>query len=71
MMRRHAKWPLSMEVAVKTPQGYFIGKVNGHLRDRKHSCYVDFTPHLVDFDGYGLRHSAIIPFRNMKKVNPK
>lgn len=72
MMRRHLKWPLSMEVAVKTPQGYLHGKVSGHLRDYPNKCFVDFTPNLVDFDGDGhLRLSARVPFRNIKKVNPK
>lgn len=71
MMRRHIKWPLSMRVAVKTPQGYMEGTISGHLREAPGQCFVDFSPNLVDFDGYGLRHSARVPFRNIKKVNPK
>lgn len=72
MMRRHLKWPLSMIVSAKTPQGYFTGKISGHLRDYPNKCSVDFTPNLVDFDGDGhMRSSAPIPFRNLKKVNPK
>lgn len=71
MMRRHLKWPLSMRVAVKTPQGYLQGTIGGHLKEHSGRCVVDFTPNLVDFDGYGLRYSAVVPFRNIKKVNPK
>lgn len=71
MMRKHLKWPLSMQVAVKTPQGYFFGKISGHISHRPHSCYVDFSPNLVSFDGYSPRLSAIVPFRNIKKINPK
>lgn len=71
MMRRHLKWPLSMRVAVKTPQGYFEGTISGHLREYPNRCFVDFSPNLVDFDGYGLRTCARVPFRMIKKVNPK
>lgn len=71
MMRRHLKWPLSMRVAVKTPQGYMIGKISGHLREHPHKCSVDFSPNMVDFDGYGLRFCATLPFRNLKKIEAR
>jgi hypothetical protein len=70
MMRRHLKWPLSMRVAVKTPQGYLQGKIVKHLREDKNKCIVDFSPVLVNYDGYGLRFIAYVPFRSIKKIDP-
>lgn len=72
MMRRHLKWPLSMRVAVKTPQGYLEGRIIKHLRENENKCLVTFEPHLVDYDHTGhMTHSAFVPFRNIKKIGPK
>jgi hypothetical protein len=68
MMRRHLRWPLSVRVAVKTPQGYLEGKICKHDRDYQHKCMIDFSPNLVSFDAYPPRHVAIVPFRNIKKL---
>lgn len=68
MMRRHLKWPLSMAVMVNTPQGYLRGTISSHLREYPHSCWVDFSPVLVNYDGCGERYAAIVPFRSMKPV---
>lgn len=69
MMRRHLKWPLCMEVMVKVPDGrYLKGAVNGHIGEYPHSCWISFEPVLVDYDGYGARYAAIVPFRSMKPV---
>jgi hypothetical protein len=80
MRAKHRKWPLTTPVMVKTPQGYLLGKVMKHISPRegshagrnryKYRCYVDFRPALVDMDGYGLRFSAIVPFRSIRKVKP-
>lgn len=72
MQRRHLKWPLSMRVAVKTPQGYLEGHVIKHLRESPGKCLVSFEPHLVDYDHTGhMTYSAFVPFRNIKKIDPK
>lgn len=73
MMRRHAKWPLSMSVATLTPVGYVHGRVNGHLNSDPNKCWVAWdNDQLIDMqDGRGPNSGAIIPFRNLKKINPK
>lgn len=67
MMRKHLKWPLSMPVMVMTPSGYLRGTVSGHIRDYPHRCWIKFDQ-LVNYDGYGERYSAIVPFRSIRPV---
>lgn len=73
MMRRHLKWPLGMRVAFLSPIGYVQGKIVGHLRQNPGKCIVAFdNDQQIDVDGIGCpRSSGNIPFRNLKKINPK
>lgn len=59
------------EQLMQAVRGYLEGTISGHLREYPAQCSVDFSPRLVDLDGYGFRFSARVPFRNIKKINPK
>jgi hypothetical protein len=70
LKRKHRKWPLGTVVLVKTPKGYFNGRIFKHWRidENQHGATVEF-PHIVDMgDANGARFCHEVPFRSMKPV---
>jgi hypothetical protein len=68
MDRKHCKWPLGLKVMVLTNIGYIQGRILKHDRRMGPEAWIDFSPHLVNMDDHGDRHTAIIPFRSMKPL---
>lgn len=70
--RKHRKWPLGLNVMVKTPQGYLRGRICKHWRpdENQHGASVEFPAPISMGDANGTRYCHEIPFRSMKPVPP-